>query len=24
VIADFSVSEKREMLHDTAAEIYGL
>src|SRR5262249_43254365 len=24
VIADFSVSEKRQMLHDTAAEIYGL
>jgi predicted TIM-barrel fold metal-dependent hydrolase len=24
VIADFSVSEKRQMLHDTAEEIYGL
>ena len=24
VIADFSVSEKRQMLHDTTAEIYGL
>ena len=24
VIADFSVSEKRHMLHDTAAAIYGL
>ena len=24
VIADFSVSEKRQMLHDTAAGIYGL
>jgi len=24
VIADFSASEKRQMLHDTAAEIYGL
>jgi len=24
VISDFSVSEKRQMLHDTAAEIYGL
>ncbi len=24
VIADFSASEKRQMLHDTAAEMYGL
>jgi hypothetical protein len=24
VIADFSISEKRQMLYDTAAEIYGL
>jgi predicted TIM-barrel fold metal-dependent hydrolase len=23
-IADFSASEKRQMLHDTAAEMYGL
>jgi len=24
IVADFSVSEKRQMLYDTAAEMYGL